>query len=150
MFHVSPLKNRFKLRVSDFNKIVEFLNNLCGGLGITIKRPDNPSASNPPMVEIDRKGLATMMQAALTPDVPQNPADHSDPGTVPVQDGDDANPWTWTNTSGGGLVMDAYCLATKPAQNSNYHDLRRVRMTFSKGGLLVKAEMQPDGIRIKA
>ena len=78
------------------------------------------------------------------------PANHSDPGTVPVQDGDDQNPWSWSSGEANGLVMDAYALVTKPSASSSYHDLRRVRMTFAANGRLVSAEMQPDGLRIRA
>lgn len=77
MFHVSTIKKLFKLRVSDYNKIVEYLNNLCGGLGINIKRPDSPSASNPPVVEIDREMLETMMQDKLKIKAPTNPIELS-------------------------------------------------------------------------
>ena len=77
MFHVSTIKNRFKMRVSDFNKIVEFLNNLCGGLGINIKRPDSPSASSPPMIEIDRNDLIDLLKELVAPQEPQNPTELS-------------------------------------------------------------------------
>ena len=73
MFHVSTIKKLFKLRVSDYNKIVEYLNNLCGGLGINIKRPDSPSASNPPIVEIDREHLANLIKEFSRPSTSQNP-----------------------------------------------------------------------------
>ena len=72
MFHVSTIKRLFKLRVSDYNKIVEYLNNLCGGLGINIKRPDTPSASNPPVVEVDRNDLANIIKELTAPPAPQN------------------------------------------------------------------------------
>ena len=77
MFHLSLLKKRFRLRVSEYNKIVEYLNNLCGGFGINMKRPDNPSASSPPMVEIDRKALQTMMQQSFSVPAPANPIELS-------------------------------------------------------------------------
>ena len=154
MFHVSTIKNRFKMRVSETNKIIEFLNNLCGGLGVHIKRPDTPSASNPPVVELKRNELKMLIDQLTMPEVPEDTLDHSDDGTVPVMDGDDPDPWSWiasdTDNAGGGLVLDAYCLISKPVQNSVYHDLRRVRLTFTDHGMLAKAEMQPDGIRIDA
>lgn len=75
MFHVSTLKNRFKLRTDDYNKIAEYLNNLCGGIGIQIKRPDNPSASNPPVVEIDRGQLFDILNELLASKTPTNPAE---------------------------------------------------------------------------
>ena len=77
MFHVSTIKNRFKIRVRDYNKIAEFLNNLCGGLGINIKRPDSPSASSPPMVEIDRNDLIDLLKELVAPQEPQNPTELS-------------------------------------------------------------------------
>ena len=77
MFHVSTIKNRFKIRVSDYNKIVEYLNNLCGGLGINIKRPETPSATNPPMVELDRNNLKDAIKELTAPVEPQNPTELS-------------------------------------------------------------------------
>lgn len=73
MFHVRPLKNRFKLPVGDYNKIAEFLNNICGGLCINVKRPEKPSATNPPLIEIDRNDLAKTIKELTKPNEPQNP-----------------------------------------------------------------------------
>ena len=146
MFHVSTIKKLFKLRASDYNKIAEYLNNLCGGLGINIKRPDNPSATHPPVVELDRNTIGTILQVA------GNPKDGTDDGLVPVVEGDlsDDAAWTWNAGGANGLKLDMYCLVTKPSSSSRYHDLRRCRLTISRFGTVMKAEMQPDGVRIQA
>lgn len=73
MFHVRLLKNKFKLPVSDYNKIAEFLNNICGGLGINVKRPEKPSATNPPIIELDRNDLDKAIKELTKPKEPQNP-----------------------------------------------------------------------------
>ena len=74
--------------------------------------------------------------------------DHTDDASVPVLDGDIVNPWSWT-PGGKGLVMDVYCLVTKPTSGSVSRDLRRCRWTFAADGKLVSAEMQPDYVRVR-
>ena len=57
MFHVSTIKNWFKGKAADFNKIVEYLNNLCGSGPIVVSRPDKPSNGSPPTISIDIEKL---------------------------------------------------------------------------------------------
>jgi len=144
MFHLKSLKSKFKFSVSEYNKIVAFLNNLCQGFGIKLQRPDNPTPDMPVVVSIDESVIPSKKCGTKV--------DHSDDGSEPVVNGDLSGSalWTWEAGDQNGFDMDVYCLVTKPAQNSAYHDLRRCRLTVSKGGLIVKAEMQPDGLRIKA
>ena len=144
MFRLKTLKSKFKFSASEYNMIVAFLNNLCQGFGIKIQRPDNPAPSIPVVVSIDEKVIPSAKCG--------DKEDHSDDGTVPIVNGDLSGDELWTWEAGGknGFDMDVYCLTTKPAQSSTYHDLRRCRLTVSRSGLVVKAEMQPDGLRIKA
>lgn len=144
MFHLKTLKSKFRFSVPEYNKIVAFLNNLCQGFGIKIQRPDNPSPDMPVVVSVDDRIFPSENCGTKK--------DHSDDGSVPVVSGDLSGDALWTWKSGGenGFDMDVYCLVTKPAQSSTYHDLRRCRLTVSRSGLVVKAEMQPDGLRIKA
>lgn len=110
MFHVSTIKNRFKIRVSEYNKIAEFLNNLCGGLGINIKRPDSPSASSPPTVEIDRKSIAETIKEMTAPVEPQNPTELS--SGYPVGSTTEQKTDTFTasaNPSAGGVKVHLLC-----------------------------------------
>ena len=53
MFHVHTIKNWFKGKAEDFNKIAEFLNNLCGDGFIRVTRPDIPSNGAPPTISLD-------------------------------------------------------------------------------------------------
>lgn len=66
MFHVSNIKNWFQGKAADFNKIAEFLNNLCGKGAIHVFRPDKPSNGSPPTIEIDIDKLSEELQASPT------------------------------------------------------------------------------------
>lgn len=61
MFHVSSIKNWFKGKAEDFNKIAEFLNNLCGDGFISVKRPDKPSNGSPPTISLNIDKLQEMI-----------------------------------------------------------------------------------------
>lgn len=52
MFHLKSRKSKLKIPVKDWNMVCAFLSNLCGGNGIVVERPDNPSASNPPRISL--------------------------------------------------------------------------------------------------
>ena len=120
MFHVSTLKNRFKLRVDDFSKIAEYLNNLCGGMGIKIKRPDNPSASNPPVVEISREELADMLKELLASSEPQNPTElpSGEKGDTALDANDTA---TWTAGGPTGLLIYLPCKSESAGNRGRLH-----------------------------
>ena len=119
MFHVSLMKNRFKLRVSDFNKIAEYLNNLCGGLGINVKRPDNPSASSPPVVEIDRAGLMAMLKELLASTEPVSPVEMPS-GEDGCRSGNSTINDPWTAGGEKGLLIYLPC---RTAVNNNYGEM---------------------------
>lgn len=140
MFHLKKLKNRFRLSVSEYNKIAEFLNNLCGGIGVQVQRPDTPSSSMPVEISIDPGSLG----AAGTP------ADHTDDCSEPIVDGDipTADQWTWTAGGANGLMIDVFCLVTKPSATNTRRYLRRCRLTIGRLGTIVKAEIQPEGTRM--
>lgn len=53
MFHLNEYKNRFRIPVSEWNKLARFINNLAGGKGIKIRKPDDPSASVPPVIGLE-------------------------------------------------------------------------------------------------
>ena len=61
MFHVSTIKNWFKGKANDFNKIAEFLNNLCGDGFIRVSRPDKPSNGSPPTISLDTEKLQDLL-----------------------------------------------------------------------------------------
>ena len=60
MFHVSTIKNWFKGKADDFNKIAEFLNNICGDGFVRITRPDKPSSGSPPTISLDVEKIQQM------------------------------------------------------------------------------------------
>lgn len=68
MFHIKYFKNRFRLSVDSLNKIVDFLNNICGGAFIKVERPDTPSAGTPPMISFDAESFGKEYLAAKAPD----------------------------------------------------------------------------------
>ena len=72
MFHVSTIKNWFKGKAEDFNKIAEYLNNLCGSGSIKITRPDKPSNGSPPTISIDIELLKEELGTSL-PKSPEEP-----------------------------------------------------------------------------
>ena len=120
MFHVSLMKNRFKLRVSDFNKIAEYLNNLCGGLGINVKRPDNPSASSPPVVEIDRAGLMAMLKELLASTEPVSPVEmpSGEKGDTSLAANDET---VWTAGGEKGLLIYLPCKSESAGNRGRLH-----------------------------
>lgn len=61
MFHVSSIKNWFMGKANDFNKIAEFLNNLCGDGFIRVYRPDKPSNGSPPTISLDTEKLRMLL-----------------------------------------------------------------------------------------
>ena len=71
MFHLKKLRNRFKLSVKEYNKIVAFLNNLCAGPGIHIQRPDIPSDAAPVLVKIDDAHVARIANKIAAPFAPE-------------------------------------------------------------------------------
>ena len=68
MFHLRELKNRFKLKVSEYNKIVAWLNNVAEGWGMKIARPDNPSSGLPVVFAVDFNKLSSVFVTKTQPD----------------------------------------------------------------------------------
>lgn len=126
MFHV---KDNFKARdpvsavgASWFNKVGSFLNNLVGGYGIRLAKNERGVST----VEVD----TSVLPSADTGE----PDQRKDEGTDDDEKGEE---WTWTAGEWKGLVLDCYC---KAVEEDGWHMLCRARLTFSKSGLLVKAE----------
>lgn len=106
-----------------FNKVGSFLNNLVGGRGVRIVKNEN----GPSYIEL-RDGCAIPSSEAGEPE------DRTDTNADEDTNGGE---WTWTAGGENGLKMDAYC---EIATEDGWHYLQRCRLTFSKDGLLVKAE----------
>lgn len=113
-----------------FNAVAKFVNGLTAGGGIRINR--DGAALMRTEVSLDPDGARTIVgapsAAAGTPD------DRSDQGS---DDDSGGGTWSWTSGGDNGLVLDCYC---EVAKEDGWHYLQRCRLTFSKGGLLVKAE----------
>lgn len=58
--------------------------------------------------------------------------------------------WTWQAGGDNGLELDCYCRIAPQQAGSAFSVFQRVRMTFSKSGLLVSAELLTDRIRLRA
>lgn len=54
-----------------------------------------------------------------------------------VDDDTDGDTWVWESGGENGLMFDCYC---KTKEDGNWHYLSRARLTYSKDGLLVRAE----------
>lgn len=128
MFHV---KDDFKagdpvsaVGAAWFNKVGSFLNNLVGGYGIRLAKSERGVST----VEVDPDALPSVSTETGTPD------ERTDAGTDDDSGGEE---WTWEPNAEKGLVLDCYC---KVVENDGWHMLCRARLTFSKAGLLVKAE----------
>lgn len=128
MFHV---KDNFKagdpvsaVGASWFNKVGSFLNNLVGGYGIRIAKNERGVST----VEVDTSVLPLVSTETGEPDR------RTDDGADDDEKGEE---WTWKPGEGKGLVLDCYC---KAVEEDGWHMLCRARLTFSKSGILVKAE----------
>lgn len=142
MFHLKEIKNKLRLKVAEYNKIVAFLNNLCGGIGIKVQRPDSPSVATPVEISLDLSAiLHTGTPADKTGD-PSNPPEATS-GVIPS-----AGLWEWNAGGVNGLKLDCYCIVTKPGPTSNNRYMHRCRLTISRNGLVTKVEMQPEGVRV--
>lgn len=114
-----------------FNRVAKMLNGLVGGFCVEIDKSGTDSAS----VEIGlRKDYADLLK--IPQYVKGTPEDKSDAGADDDQNG---GTWEWEhdNQDGKGLVVTPYC---KIEDEQGWHYFGRVRMTFSKSGLLMKAE----------
>ena len=58
--------------------------------------------------------------------------------------------WTWEAGGDDGLMLDAYCKIAPQVSGSSYSVFQRCKLTFSKDGLLVSAQLLSDRIRIQA
>lgn len=131
MFHI---KSNFNARgpvsqvpASWFNKVASFLNNFVAGYGLTL----NKSADGPSVISLDPK----IVPQAVTHEV-GTPEDKTDKETDEyLEFGGET--WKWTAGGKNGLKVDCYC---KIVDGEDEHRFERVTLTFSKDGLLTKAE----------
>lgn len=125
MFHITdnfqPGAPITQVPVSWFNKVASFLNNLIGD-GATVDK------GNPPVIRVDTAAIAKKLLEVGTP------VDKTD---QEADDDTDGDIWVWEPGGKDGLMFDCYC---KTKEDGNWHYLSRARLTFSKDGLLVRAE----------
>lgn len=93
------------------------------GVTLEVDR-NNPEGTE---LKINKSGLGIPDKDTGTP------VDHSDTNADDDQDG---STWTWT-PGNNGLVITPYC---EIEEDGGFHYFGRVQLTFSKDGLLVRAE----------
>lgn len=134
MFH---LKSNFKtgapisqVPASWFNQVAEFLNNLIAGYGLKMIK----TSCGPSVISIDPQVVSSISKEV------GEPTDRTDQET----DADletDGDSWTWNAGGGNGVKFDCYC---KIVDGEDEHRFERVSLTYSKDGLLVKAEKSKE------
>ena len=127
-----------------FNSVAKFLNGLIGGFGIETKKNESGRSTIALRKQTLQQEIDNITQNLRISKDSGTPDDHTDSPTVLDTSGDS---WSWTADGANGIEIDAYY---KCAESGSYHYLQRCRMTFSKDGLLVKAQGLPDRIRIRA
>ena len=127
MFHITdnfqPGAPITQVPASWFNKVASFLNNLIGD-GVKVDKSD----TSPSVIRIDENAVAKKLSDAGTP------VDHSDTNADDDQGG---STWTWDAGGYNGLVVTPYC---EIGEDDGWHYFGRVKLTFSKSGLLVSAQ----------
>lgn len=127
-----------------FNSVAKFLNGLVGGFGVRTEKSDSGTST----ISLDRTVLLCEIDNAvqglrLSKDA-GTPDDRTDSPDV-LDDGGES--WTWTAGGGNGLELDAYC---RIGASGAYHLFQRCRLTFSRDGILVRAEGLADRTRVRA
>ncbi len=117
-----------------FNSVARFINGLVGGFGVEMRKSDSGTST----VALDRQVLLGEIENATQGQKVSwetgAPDDRTDAET---DDDTDGGTWTWTAGGADGLTLDCYC---KAELSDGWHYLCRARLTFSRDGLLVKAE----------
>lgn len=133
-----PLQSNFKqgapvsqVPASWFNGVARFINSLIPGHGISWAKTEGTN-----VIEIDPTILPSTATGDPKDETDTAPDDYTNPAEPDV--GHLVIPkWTWTAGGNNGLKIDVYCRVFK---DEGWHYLSRARLTFSKSGLLVKAE----------
>ena len=130
-----------------FNAVAHFMNGLVGGFGITTKKSDSGSS----VIALDKTVLQQEIDNVLDglkiSKDPGTPDDITDSPNVLDVNGDERE---WKAGGENGLELDCYCKISPQTSTSNYTVFQRVRLNFSKDGLLVSGKLLSDRIRIQA
>ncbi len=125
-----------------FNTVASFINNLVAGWGITLNKTDKLST-----IAVNPNQLTAFLPSDKKGSEPKDGTDSD--ASVLDQTGDS---WTWQKSTENenGLYLDVYCKLCPQATGSSFSVFQRCRLSFSKDGLLIKAELLADRIRLKA
>lgn len=124
-----------------FHAVTDALNNMSGKNGIRIT--DKGDGGKQVELDIPAAKQALSVPETFTGDI----VDKTDSPSVLDTNGDS---WTWKAGGANGLEMDCYCKLGPQQSGAVYSVFQRVRMTISKDGLVVKAELLNDRIRLQA
>lgn len=157
MFHVPTIKNWFKGKAADFNKIAEFLNNLCGDGFIHVSRPDIPSNGSPPVVSLDTQKLQEMLikdsavESKTSINASGNMVDDYDPkydaGTQPIKPSPSTASVLWTS-----MTKDEQNSTDEKTYYKGWKENSVIAITEVSGShclWFVEKEYTPDG-RLKS
>lgn len=157
MFHIKSFKNRFKVNVDSLNQIVEYLNNLCGGAGITVERPDTPSAGNPPTISLDVEKAGELLADPIVNAVKKDPEKTKTQARAAKVNETSSEIVLWnkgeatidnTQTEGVGFECQVPVSITNPSASSGEQSGKRLlwwaKLTFNANGLLTKVTAMPS------
>ncbi len=131
-----------------FNAVGGFINRIVGGFGIRTPRSDSGKME----IALDKEVLQREIDNAVanirvSKDPGSSPIDMTDSPAVLDTAGASA---TWEPGTANGLNIDCYCKIAPQSSGAVYTVYQRTRLSFSKDGLLVKAQLLSDRIRVQA
>ena len=127
-----------------FNAVAKFLNGLVGGFGIDTRKSESGRSTVSMNKQTLQQEIDNITQNMRISKDSGTPADHTDDEADDDADGDE---WTWTANGTNGVMFDVYC---RTQDEEGWHYLSRARLTYSKDGLLVKAEGMSGRREVKA
>ena len=117
-----------------FNSVAKFLNGLVGGFGVKTDKHESGRSTVSLDKQVLQQEIDNVLDGLKVSKDAGTPDDHTDNEPDDDYDGDT---WTWTAGGKSGLELDVYC---KTEKEDGWHYLSRAQLTFSKGGLLIKAK----------
>jgi len=120
--------------VSWYNAVAKFLNGLIGGFGIETKKSESGKSLIALKKDVLQQEIDNITQNLRISKDAGTPEDHADGNADDDQGG---TTWTWAADGGNGLIITPYC---EIENDQGWHYFGRCKLTYSKNGLLVKAE----------
>ncbi len=127
-----------------FNAVAKFINGLVPGGGIDIARNGTDPMQTQVSLEPESARKILGVPSKLTGDAQEDFTD----SPIVLDSAGTAGEWTFDGEK--GLTLDCYCKFGPQTDGSAYSVFQRCRLTFSTGGLLTKAELLTDRIRVMA